>query len=195
MESKIFQDGFEFHAYMEKVLDGFKREQIEQSLTRLDFFHTVNGFPEWLEDELNRFNHQVRSMASPKKPLKTTNTFKIQAGYPHEVEKEDKKRLKTYGVNLDKNIKKTKRPFSKLDVQHFTLISKPENLISFSTPKEGRYIRDIVLVDSDSDKELHIFYIISRKARLISTWSIKKDGDQPLKPKLPQSEKQKYRQP
>jgi|TARA_B100000282_G_C31706801_1_gene479099 hypothetical protein len=191
----VFQNGFEFHAYLEKMLDGIKQEQIEKELEKLDFYHTVKGFPEWVDDELAYFNQQVRSMASPKKPLKASNTFKLQAGLPHEVERAEKERLKQCGVQTDKNLKRLKRTIDKITIQDYDFIANTSNLISFSTPKDGRYIRDIVLVDTKVDDELDVFYIISRKARLVSLWTIKKSKDNKFIPRLTKKQSKKYRQP
>ena len=56
----VFQNGFEFHAYLEKMLDGIKQEQIEKELEKLDFYHTVKGFPEWIDELFEQCNKNPR---------------------------------------------------------------------------------------------------------------------------------------
>ena len=40
-------------------------------------------------------------------------------------------------------------------------------MISFCTPKDTEFIREIVMVDDKSHDNLNIFYVISRKARVL----------------------------
>ena len=48
-------------------------------------YHKSIFWPEWFNIEIIDFKHQVIDMASPIKAFKATDTFKVQAGYPHEV--------------------------------------------------------------------------------------------------------------
>ena len=134
-------------------------------------------------------------MASATKPLKTTETFKVQAGYPHEVSVERKRMLREYGIKQDSNIERDEFLIPKLTAQDFLLMAKEENLLSISTPKDTEFIREIVMVDTNTSSTLIIFYVISRKARTISSWTIKKDKNKMFIPKINKFEGWKYRQP
>ena len=74
-------------------------------------------------------------------------------------------------------------------------MAKEENLLSISTPKDTEFIREIVMVDTNTSPTLIIFYVISRKARTISSWTIKKDKNKMFIPKINKFEGWKYRQP
>ena len=66
-----------------------------------DFYHRLIYWPDWVDKELCQFTEQVVDMASSKKPFKATDTFKIQAGYPHEVDSEHKEILLERGIKRD----------------------------------------------------------------------------------------------
>ena len=194
MESKTFDSIHDFELHINELIGELRDTEIKEVLQKIDLYHAAKGFPEWISDELHAFNQQVQSMASPKKPLKASNTFKIQGGYPHEVEGVEKERLVSLGVGFDKNMKRFQSKIPKLDLQQFILLSNLENLISFSAPKDGRYVRDVVLVDRSSDEQFDIFYVVSRKARIISAWTVKRDEDG-FKVELPSKRAWRYRQP
>ena len=82
------------------------------------------------------------------KPLKASDTFKIQAGYPHE-----------------------------LTIQNFIgLINQKSNILEFSTPYDSDYIKDIRVFDNLSHPNLTIIYVVNRKAQIIASWCVLKNN-------------------
>ena len=53
----------------------------------------------------------------------------------------------------------------------YLLSEKESNIISFTTPIDAQYIRDVVLVDDISSDRLSYLYVISRKAQIITAWA------------------------
>lgn len=139
-----------------------------------DHYHSYYLIPDWFKTELPSFVSQVRKMASPKKPFKATDYFKIKAGYPHEVVQEQKERLIQKGCSRDMLTSKKGITIPKLDIQGFIL--NYENIVGFTTPKDSKFIRDITIYDSDSHDELSFIYIVNRKAQIIAAWSEKKQN-------------------
>jgi len=135
-------------------------------------YHRLVFYPKWFEGEYNAFHNQVLEMSKKKKPLKCSDTFKIQAGYPHEVDEGQKVRIEGNGIKRDYLSAKRNTLIPKLDIQRFIKInSYGENPLIFTTPKNSQYIRDITVVDYDSHKSLAFVYIINRKAQIICCWS------------------------
>jgi len=135
-------------------------------------YHRLIFYPKWFNEEYAKFYKQVVDMATKKKPFKCSDTFKIQAGYPHEVEQFQKQRIKENGVKRDYLSNKRKTLIPKLDIQRFIKIdSYNQNPLVFTTPKESQYIRDITIVDYESHKTLSFVYILNRKAQVICCWS------------------------
>jgi len=144
-----------------------------------NFYHRLVFWPKWVNTELNQFNEQVIDMASTKKPFKSTDTFKIQAGYPHEVNIEHKTLLHEKGINRDSLSGDKKIYIPKVNLQSYIQLtaSTIENPIIFSTPCDSQYIRDITIVDTKSHDNLVFVYVINRKAQVITSWSeLKNNG-------------------
>lgn len=137
-----------------------------------DHYHAHYLIPDWFSKELQSFIAQVQKMASQKKPFKATDYFKIKAGYPHEVVKEQKERLVQKGCSRDMLSSKHDITIPKMDIQTFVL--NYENVIGFTTPKDSQFVRDITIYDIDSHDELAFVYIVNRKAQVIAGWSEKK---------------------
>jgi hypothetical protein len=137
-----------------------------------DHYHTHYLIPDWFLKELQPFIAQVQKMASQKKPFKATDYFKIKAGYPHEVVKEQKERLIQRGCSRDILSSKYDVTIPKMDIQTFVL--NYENVIGFTTPKDSQFVRDITIYDIDSHDNLAFIYIVNRKAQVIAGWSEKK---------------------
>ena len=137
-----------------------------------DHYHAHYIIPNWFSKELQPFIAQVQKMASQKKPFKATDYFKIKAGYPHEVVKEQKERLIQKGCSRDVLSYKYNITIPKLDIQTFFLNYK--NIIGFTTPKDSQFVRDITIYDIESHKDLAFIYIVNRKAQVIAGWSEKK---------------------
>jgi len=194
MPDEVFHSMEELEQYFIQASRTERKENRKQRLQETDVYHAAIGFPEWFPDELNAFNEQIRSMASAKKPFKASNTFKIQGGYPHEVEGVEKERLLSLGVRADRNMVRSGRVIPKMDIHRHITLSKVSGVVCFSTPKDSRYVRDLVLVDEVSDADFDIFYVVSRKARVVSAWTVqkKKNGFTPV---LDPSKIGLYRQP
>ena len=143
-----------------------------------DFYHRLIYWPDWVDKELCQFTEQVVDMASTKKPFKATDTFKIQAGYPHEVDSEHKEILLERGIKRDSLSEGKKVCIPKLNLQGFMrlLSSKTKNPIVFSTPSDSLYLRDITIVDTESHENLSFVYVVNRKAQVITSWSELKKG-------------------
>ena len=172
-----------------------QQENREKLLAERDYYHRDSFFPEWMDESQESFVKQVLDMASATKPFKATDTFKIQAGYPHEVEESHKKKLEIYGVRQDKNLSKENLKIPKMNTERFTLLMNGDNLISFCTPKDTDFIRELIVHDSDALEDYHLFYVISRKARILSTWTIKKEKGKQFVSKISSNDSWKYRQP
>ena len=137
-----------------------------------DSYHKLVYYPDWVKEQCSSFVSQVYDMAKKKKPFKCSDTFKIQAGYPHEVERAQKDRLVENGVKRDYLSAKRKTVIPKLDIHKFMkLTSLNQNPLVFTTPKDSNFIRDITVVDYDSHKSLAFVYIVNRKAQIICCWS------------------------
>ena len=174
MFDEVFHSLEELERYFIQESRKERKSNRKQRLQETDLYHSAIGFPDWFSEELNQFNEQVRNMASSKKPFKASNTFKIQGGYPHEVEVVEKERLLSVGVRADRNLGRGRKTIPKLDIHRFITLSKSGNVVCFSTPKDTQFLRDIVLVDEEADSDFDVFYVVSRKARVVSAWSIKK---------------------
>jgi len=137
-----------------------------------DSYHKLVYYPKWFSQEYSSFVQQLVDMSKKSKPLKCSDTFKIQAGYPHEVDSAQKKRILDNGIKRDYLSARRKSLIPKLDIHKFIkLDSLSENPIVFTTPKDSKYIRDITIVDYESHKSLAFVYIINRKAQVICSWS------------------------
>jgi hypothetical protein len=170
-------------------------ERRTKLLEQRDYYHVVNKFPDWFQDSLDSFKMQVYDMASPTKPLKTTDTFKIQAGYPHEVSLEGKTRLARYGIEQDRNVKRDYYTIPKLTAQTFLNQVREVNVLAFTTPKGSQFMRDVIMVDTYTNPSLIIFYVVNRKARIVASWTVKRDENEKFVPKISKFEEWKYRQP
>ena len=113
-------------------------------------------------------------MSSEKKPFKCSDTFKLQAGYPHEITKERKIELEENGINRDFLSEKYKITIPKLHQEKFISISKGNNIFVFTTPIDSHYIRDITIVDDETHPKLSFIYVLNRKAQIITAWCEKK---------------------
>lgn len=180
-----------FNEYSETTQEERKSKLLENR----DYYHAANGLPDWFADSLDAFKTQVIDMASPTKPLKTTETFKVQAGYPHEVAETRKVEMRKYGIKQDRNVERGSFLIPKLDAQEFHTLARNENIVSFSTPKDSTFIRELVFVDNQTQSDLVIFYVVGRKARTLSSWAVKKDKDKIFTPQINKFEEWKYRQP
>ena len=137
-------------------------------------YHQKLFLPEWFENNFRTFRHQVIDMASPTRPLKGSDTFKIQAGYPHEVTKEQKENLSS--VKRDTYTEQRDFLIPKLDIQKFIeLTNNIHHIIEFSTPYDSEYIKDIRVFDRDCHPDVAIIYVINRKAQIIASWSVLKN--------------------
>ena len=144
--------------------------------TKVDYYHKKKYWPDWFNEETGRFFHQLNDMSSPTKSFKSTDTFKIQAGYPHEVTKEHKDKILERGIVRDYHSEKKNICIPKLNIIDFEKLIPPNhnNIISFTTPKDSKFIRDITIVDKGSDNNLVFIYVVDRKAQIITAWSEKK---------------------
>ena len=150
-------------------------------------YHRLVHYPDWFDVEYEGFKKQVMDMASQKKPFKCSDTFKIQAGYPHEVESEQKERLIQNGIKRDYFSRKYKISIPKIDIHKFIKLDLfDKNPIVFTTPKESNYIRDITIVDTESHNKLSFIYIINRRAQIICSWTEPKKNNKYLL-KLPKN--------
>ncbi len=148
---------------------------IDGSLDKLKInraYHRKVYFPDWFEENYESFYSQVFTMSRKAKPFRATDTFKIQAGYPHEVGYENKSRLLNSGIKRDKVSTNHEIKIPKMTREMFYLLSeKKSNPISFTTPIDAQYIRDVILVDDISSDRLSYLYVISRKAQIITAWA------------------------
>ena len=143
------------------IAEFLNMEEVKNTLKFSKRYHQKVYFPEWFDNNFISFKHQVIDMASPKKPLKGSDTFKIQAGYPHEVTQEQKENLK----NIQRDTYSNQRNFliPKLDIKNFLrLINQKSNIIEFSTPHDSEYIKDIRVFDNSSHPDLTIIYVVNR---------------------------------
>lgn len=157
--------------------DMIKLEGISFVSDKTDYYHKKVFWPDWFNSELQSFKFQVSDMASPTKSFKSTDTYKIQAGYPHEVNRDHKETLMGRGIKRDIHSSKVDLTIPKMDLTNFSdLIQNSEmNVISFTTPKDSQYIRDITLVDQKGHEDLVFIYVVDRKAQIITAWTEKKN--------------------
>jgi len=155
-------------------------------------YHRLIHYPDWFNEEFGDFKDQLMDMAKKTKPLKCTDTFKLQAGYPHEIEPEQKERLLSNNIKRDYFSNRQEVIIPKIDIQGFIELSQyNKNPFIFTTPKTSNYIRDITVVDIKSHNKLAFVYIINRKAQVLCVWSEpKKNGKFILK--LPKNIIKKY---
>lgn len=164
-------------------------QELKDTLKFNKQYHRKVYFPKWFETNFRQFTYQVIDMASPTKPLKCSDTFKIQGGYPHEVTKEQKENLEN--IQRDTYTSQREILIPKLTAKRFIeLTNDRKNIIEFSTPHDSDYIKDIRVFDNSSHPDLTIIYVVNRKAQIISSWSVlKKNGK--FKIKKPTSEEAK----
>lgn len=139
-------------------------------------YHKSIFWPEWFDIKNIDFKHQVIDMASPTKPFKGTDTFKIQAGYPHEVMVEQQENINAKGIKRDNLSNKYGIAIPKLTAT--TFLNYVSTTIAFTTPKESQFIRDITIVDDKSHDKISFIYVVSRKAQIITAWAEKKKNNQ-----------------
>ena len=137
-------------------------------------YHRKIHWPPWFEKELPSFISQVIDMSSDKKPFKGSDTFKLQAGYPHEITQERKEELMDKGIKRDFLSEKYKITIPKLNKENFMRFCQPNNIFVFTTPLDSQYVRDITLIDSETHPKLCFIYVINRKAQIITAWCEKK---------------------
>jgi len=157
------------------IAEFLNMEEVKNTLKFSKRYHQKVYFPEWFDNNFISFKNQVMDMASPKKPLKASDTFKIQAGYPHEVTQEQKENLN----HIQRDTYSNQRNFliPKLDIQNFVkLINQKSNIIEFSTPHDSDYIKDIRVFDNLTHPDLTIIYVVNRKAQIIASWSVLKNN-------------------
>ena len=138
------------------IAEFLNMEEVKNTLKFSKRYHQKVYFPEWFDNNFISFKNQVMDMASPKKPLKASDTFKIQAGYPHEVTQEQKDNLK--------------------NIQRDTYSNQKSNIIEFSTPHDSEYIKDIRVFDNLTHPDLTIIYVVNRKAQIIASWCVLKNN-------------------
>lgn len=164
-------------------------KEIKDTLKFNKQYHQKVFFPAWFENNFRTFSYQVVDMASPTKSLKCSDTFKIQAGYPHEVTQEQKQNLD----KIQRDSYSSQRNFiiPKLNAKRFIeLTNNRKNIIEFSTPHDSQYIRDIRVFDNDCHSDLTIIYVVNRKAQVISSWTVLKNNGK-FKIKKPTKEEAK----
>tara|TARA_R110002020_G_scaffold93966_1_gene226531 strand:+ start:88 stop:639 length:552 start_codon:yes stop_codon:yes gene_type:complete len=145
-------------------------------------YHKLVFWPKWFSQEKKSFEKQVLDMAPPSKSFKVTDTFRIQAGYPHEVEKEHQQILQAKGIKRDKHSFDKKVIIPKLNKKIFLELWKERNIFLFTTPTDAQFVRDIGIIDLQRDEDLAFIYILNRKAQVITAWSEpKKNGKHKLK--------------
>ena len=141
-------------------------------------YHQKIYFPDWASDELTEFYHQVFSMAPPSRPLKCSDTFKLQAGYPHELTYERKQELLDNKIQRDNYSEQNNFIIPKLTLTILHQLMRKENgVIEFTTPSHSNYIRDIRILDDITHSKLVIIYVLNRKAQVLAAWTqLKKKG-------------------
>jgi hypothetical protein len=146
-------------------------------------YHKSIFIPEWFSESYATFKAQVLDMCKKKKPFKATDTFKIQAGYPHEVSYDHKIKLISRGIKQDLYCTQNDKGIPKFDVQSFILFGEDSNsIVSFDSPKDSQYIKNVVIVDTESNNKFSFYYVISRRAQVISAWAEpKRNGKHILK--------------
>jgi len=137
-------------------------------------YHRKIHWPSWFEEELPSFIYQVNDMSSAKKPFKCSDTFKLQAGYPHEITHKRKEELEEKGIKRDFLSEKYKIPIPKLNQEKFIQYCTAPNVFVFTTPLDSHYIRDITIVDKGTHPKLCFVYVLNRKAQIITAWCEKK---------------------
>jgi hypothetical protein len=135
-------------------------------------YHKSIFIPEWFAESYEDFKAQVLDMCKKSKPFKATDTFKIQAGYPHEVSYDHKTKLIARGIKQDPYCTKNDKGIPKFDVQSFILFGRDwDSVISFDAPKDSQYVKNVVIVDAKSDNKFSFYYVVSRRAQIISAWT------------------------
>jgi hypothetical protein len=135
-------------------------------------YHRLIYYPDWFNKEFEDYKAQLIDMAKKSKPLKCTDTFKLQAGYPHEIDSLQKERLLANGIKRDYFSEGQKVTIPKIDIQGFIELAKNNtNPFIFTTPSTSNYIRDITVVDVKSHKKLAFVYVINRKAQVLCAWA------------------------
>jgi|TARA_R110000744_G_scaffold180007_1_gene299002 hypothetical protein len=158
-----------------KIGDLLLKQGIQLSLDEeVRHFHTKVFIPDWYEEYFKSFDSQTIKMSSPKKPFKATDYFKIKAGYPHEVMRDNKAKLLSSGCSRDRLSNKAKVTIPKLTLEKYNKIKK--NLVAFTSPMAKHFIRDITVYDAESHNTLVYVYVISRKAQIITAWCEPKIG-------------------
>jgi hypothetical protein len=151
------------------------------------YYHRAVYWPDWVVTELPAFQKQVTQMSSKKKPLKITDTAKIQMGYPHEVTVEHKQKLKSKGIQHDRNAIKFNKKIPKLTLSQLQQLWSEENLMTVSTPTDSHYLRDVTVVDQITDDKLVYCYVVSRRGYILTAWSELKTKKRTWTPKTPRN--------
>ena len=131
-------------------------------------YHKSIFIPKWFAESYEAFKAQVLDMCKKSKPFKATDTFKIQAGYPHEVSYGHKTKLIAKGIKQDPYCTKTDKEIPKFDVQSFILFGGDwDSVISFDAPKDSRYVKNVVIVDTKSDNKFSFIMLFHEGRRLL----------------------------
>tara|TARA_R110002074_G_scaffold379134_2_gene557187 strand:+ start:103 stop:663 length:561 start_codon:yes stop_codon:yes gene_type:complete len=151
------------------------------------YYHRAVYWPDWVSTELPAFQKQVIQMSSKSKPLKITNTAKLQMGYPHEVELEHKQKLHTKGIQQDRTVSKKNLTIPKLTLSHLQHLWLEDNLMTVSTPTNSRYLRDVTVVDTETNESLVFCYVVSRRGHVLTAWGEEKTKGGNWHPKTPRN--------
>ena len=73
-----------------------------------------------------------------------------------------KQELRDFGIKQDRNVKRDVFLIPKIDAQSFYGLSNELKVVSFSTPKDSNFIREVVVVDADSNSDL--FFVLCRRS-------------------------------
>ena len=72
MDETICYSFEDFLTLFDEYAETTQEERKSKLLENRDYYHAANGLPDWFGDSLDAFKTQVIDMASPTKPLKTT---------------------------------------------------------------------------------------------------------------------------
>lgn len=139
------------------------------------YYHRAEYWPEWFWEQFHPFEAQVRRMAPKSKPLRHSESARLQMGYPHEVTVERKAELSHY--QWDSTAQRHGVKIPKLTLSHLDYLWELGQFLAFTTPTDSEFLRDVTIVDTESHSELAFCYVVSRKGHVLAAWA------EPLSPK------------
>jgi hypothetical protein len=150
------------------------------------YYHLAEYWPSFYDNSRVSCETQILQMSKKKGVMKTTDTVRLQSGYPHELTKDRKNELISQGVKRDAVSSNLQVNIPKLTHSNLQNLLSTNKVMAFTTPDDSEFMRDVTVYDEQTHPKLVFCYVVSRRAQIITAWSELKPKQGHWKPRLPQ---------